>query len=108
MLTKDNIKHMHKRIATVLIAIIGFFTFSNAQQTNFRSHQDLDDGWRFHFGHASDRTKDFNFGIANIFAKSGAARGTAIDPRFNDSGWRQLNLPHDWAVELPFTNSGSF
>ena len=23
-------------------------------------------------------------------------------PGFNDSGWRQLNLPHDWAIEGPF------
>lgn len=99
---------MHRRIFLGLIAIVGCFIFSNAQQTNLRSRQSMDDGWRFHFGHASDRTKDFNFGIANIFAKSGAARGTAIDPRFNDSGWRQLNLPHDWAVELPFVNNSSF
>ncbi|MGZ8538675.1 MAG: sugar-binding domain-containing protein, partial [Flavisolibacter sp.] len=99
---------MHKRIVIGLIAIIGGFFFSNAQQTNVRSRQTLDDGWKFHFGHASDRVKDFNYGIANIFAKSGAARGTAIDPRFNDSGWRSLNLPHDWAVELPFTKVSSF
>jgi beta-galactosidase len=24
---------------------------------------------------------------------------------YNDSGWRLLNLPHDWAVELPFDSS---
>jgi beta-galactosidase len=23
-------------------------------------------------------------------------------PEFNDNGWRQLNLPHDWGVEGPF------
>ena len=22
--------------------------------------------------------------------------------KFDDSKWRTLNLPHDWAVELPF------
>ncbi len=33
---------------------------------------------------------------------------TAIDPKFNDSGWRELSLPHDWAVELPFVNSTNF
>lgn len=25
-----------------------------------------------------------------------------VKPDFDDSGWRQLNLPHDWAVEGPF------
>jgi beta-galactosidase len=23
-------------------------------------------------------------------------------PGFDDSGWRQLNVPHDWAIEGPF------
>ncbi len=27
---------------------------------------------------------------------------TAIQPSFNDSKWRTLNLPHDWSIELPF------
>jgi beta-galactosidase len=26
----------------------------------------------------------------------------AEQPGFNDSGWRQLQLPHDWAIEGPF------
>jgi beta-galactosidase len=33
--------------------------------------------------------------------KGGAAWGAAA-PNFNDSDWRQLDLPHDWIVELPF------
>ncbi len=65
----------------------------------------IDEGWKFHFGNASDPSKDFNYGIATIFSKSGAAPNTAIDPSFNDSSWRTLNLPHDWAVELPFAYS---
>ena len=28
--------------------------------------------------------------------------------QFNDSSWRSLQLPHDWAVELPFVNAASF
>jgi hypothetical protein len=27
-----------------------------------------------------------------------------IDPRFKDDAWRSLDVPHDWAVELPFAN----
>lgn len=68
----------------------------------------LDRGWKFHFGHAGDPSKDFNFGIANLFSKSGKAEGTAVDPGFDDSGWRTLDLPHDWAVELPFVFSRNF
>jgi beta-galactosidase len=73
-----------------------------------RRHINFDDNWKFHLGSASDPAKDFNYSISTIFSKTGAATGTAIDPKFNDSGWRQLQLPHDWAVELPFTNSSNF
>jgi len=68
----------------------------------------FDEGWRFHLGHASDPAKDFNFKIANIFSKSGGAALTAIDPKFKDSAWRNVQLPHDWAVELPFVNVDNF
>ena len=26
---------------------------------------------------------------------------------FNDSGWRTLNVPHDWSIELPFNQSSA-
>ena len=65
----------------------------------------LDFGWRFHFGHASDPAKDFNFGSGRTgnFQKTGnfLSAGTMA---FDDSDWKQVDLPHDWAVELPFTN----
>lgn len=76
---------------------------SNAQ----RQKINFDEGWKFHLGHAADPSKDFNYGLHTIFAKSGGAYGTAVDPRYNDSDWRTLDLPHDWAVELPFVNSKS-
>ena len=67
----------------------------------------LDFGWRFHLGHACDQDKDFGFGLnQRTFSKAGAGVATAaamLD--FDDSGWAQVNLPHDWAVELPFTPS---
>jgi beta-galactosidase len=61
----------------------------------------LDFGWRFHLGHATDPAKDFGF--TGNFQKTGnfvAAGGAAFD----DSEWRQLDLPHDWAIDLPFHN----
>jgi beta-galactosidase len=61
----------------------------------------LDFGWRFHFGHADDPAKDFGF--TGNFQKTGnfVPAGTLA---FDDSQWRTLDLPHDWAVELPFQN----
>lgn len=80
-----------------------FFSISITAQQKIN----LDEDWKFHFGHAANPEKDFNYGIATIFSKSGGAWATAIEPRFNDSTWRTLNLPHDWAVELPFVQSNN-
>lgn len=69
----------------------------------------LDFGWRFALGNANDPDKDFGFGKMNgtgTFAKSGNAGGPT-SPRFDDSAWRKIDLPHDWAVELPFVNQRS-
>jgi beta-galactosidase len=71
-----------------------------------RDHINFDANWRFHLGDAADPSKDFNYRTVGIFVKSGKAAGTAIAPDFNDSTWRTLSLPHDWAVELPFEYSG--
>jgi beta-galactosidase len=63
----------------------------------------FDFGWKFQFGHGSDPARDLGFGYGQgDFAKTGDfkfAKG-----QFDDSKWRSLNLPHDWAVELPFVN----
>jgi beta-galactosidase len=100
---------MRKYFPIIFCFILLFPTAAAMAQTgSLRRHINLDEDWRFHFGHAADPAKDFNYSIATIFSKSGGAAGTAIDPRFKDSGWRKLDLPHDWAVELPFVNSSSF
>jgi beta-galactosidase len=67
----------------------------------------LDFGWRFHLGHANDPAQDFGFGSGGgTFAKSGNII-PAARPNFDDSAWRKLDLPHDWAIELPFENNRS-
>jgi beta-galactosidase len=63
----------------------------------------LDFGWRFAFGHADDPEKDFGFGAdQTTYAKANTWVAKAAEMDFDDSGWRALDLPHDWAVELPF------
>ncbi len=63
----------------------------------------FDFGWKFQFGNGCDPAKDLGFGVnQGDFAKTGDfefAKG-----KFDDSKWRKLNLPHDWAVELPFVD----
>ena len=53
----------------------------------------LDFGWKFHLGN--------EWGIAQNLAKAGTGSGPA-SMSFSDASWRVVNLPHDWAVELPF------
>ena len=68
----------------------------------------LDQGWRFHLGDipitAFIGSQDLSFGppdITNSGSKAGATWGAAAS-KFDDSNWRQLDLPHDWVVELPY------
>ncbi len=61
----------------------------------------FDFGWKFFQGHASDSLRDLDFGKdQGDFAKSGEFKFAT--EKFDESKWRALDLPHDWAVELPF------
>lgn len=74
----------------------------SAERTNF------DADWRFALGHATDPTRDFNHGTRYFsdLAKAGFGDGPAAAD-FDDRTWRRLDLPHDWAVELPFDPRGT-
>ena len=61
----------------------------------------FDFGWKFTFGNGNDPSKDLGFGMGQgDFAKTGDFEFATA--KFDDSKWRSLSLPHDWAVELPF------
>jgi beta-galactosidase len=65
-----------------------------------RERLSLDCGWLFHEG-------DIPFPVISGHqqsydnAKAGTAWGAAA-PGYDDSSWKTVNLPHDWAVEQPF------
>jgi len=63
----------------------------------------LDFGWSFHLGDVCSIEGDQGYGAGEAFAKAGDATGAAR-PDFDDSSWRRLDLPHDWAVELEFVD----
>lgn len=61
----------------------------------------FDYGWKFRFGHGTDPARDLGFGNdQGDFSKTGDFDFS--NAKFDDSKWRVLTLPHDWAVELPF------
>ena len=53
----------------------------------------MDFGWKFHLGN--------DWGIGYSLAKAGEGFGPA-SPDYSDASWRSVDLPHDWAIELPF------
>lgn len=63
----------------------------------------FDFGWKFTLGNADDPTRDLNLGLGQRdFGKQGYLIFSR--PEFDDAEWRAVNLPHDWAVELPFVH----
>lgn len=67
------------RLQKTLFLILPVLLFACILQTNAQD-QNFDKGWLFY----------------NAEAES------AESVKFDDSGWRELNLPHDWAIEGPF------
>ena len=66
-----------------------------------REHLLFDFGWKFCQGNGDDPLRDLGFGMGQgDFAKMGEFEFAT--EKLDDSKWRTLNLPHDWAVELPF------
>ncbi|MGC4101741.1 beta-galactosidase GalA [Ferruginibacter sp.] len=89
-----------KKIISIIILC---FPLVLLAQKPVREKISLDKNWKFHFGDASDTKNDFNYNINYNLSKAGAGKG-CIAANFNDSSWRTLDVPHDWAVEQDFVN----
>lgn len=65
----------------------------------------LDADWRFALGHAQDPIRDFGFGVdQRTYAKAGTTVAVAAMD-FDASEWQPVQLPHDWAIDLPFVDN---
>ena len=89
---------MHPPYATALrflalAAAVFTLDLAAADTRSPREHLSLDANWKFHLGD--------DWPGALRLDKAGASSGPASE-KFNDSAWRSLDLPHDWAIELPF------
>jgi len=82
-------------IVHLLLAAAGLNLFA-APAASPRERLLLDANWKFHPGN--------DWGIAQNLAKAGSGSGPA-GIWFSDANWRTVNLPHDWAVELPFNKT---
>jgi beta-galactosidase len=77
----------------LLAVVVAAFSLPASAAGSPREHLSLDNHWKFHLG---DDWPD-----ALSLAKADTSGGPAAE-KFNDASWRTLNLPHDWAIELPF------
>ncbi|WP_284615021.1 glycoside hydrolase family 2 TIM barrel-domain containing protein [Aquabacterium humicola] len=83
-------------IAVLLLAAAGP---AGAAGAAGRERLSLDAGWLFHRGDVPAQPVK-GHGASYHQAKAGGAVGAGA-PDFDDSGWRRLDLPHDWAIENP-------
>ena len=95
---------MKVRSIAVILLIFSFCAPVVAQERLF------DDGWKFAFGDASSPEKDFGRGTEyfNYLTKAASIHNQgpyAVD--FDDSAWKDVQLPHDWVVDLPFSPEAS-
>ena len=72
---------MNKIFRFLFAAVSALMMLSGCAQEKVRVREDFNDGWRFHLGDVTE----------------------AYAADYDDSGWRELELPHDWAVEGDFS-----
>ena len=70
----------------------------------------LDKGWKFAMGHATDTKKDFGCGTEyfNYLTKANSIHNEGpYSQKFDDSGWQDVLIPHDWVSTLPYAKEAS-
>jgi beta-galactosidase len=87
-------------LRTLAAALVVGFLATGAAFAGTRERLSLDAGWLFHLGDVAPPAVK-GHGMSYGSAKAGNAGGAAATD-YDDSGWRRLDLPHDWAVEGPF------
>ena len=89
-------------ICALVVILTAFSGLSGpaAADDSSREMLSLDQGWRFHLGDIPMPVLITHNETYNS-AKAGKAWAAAA-PEYKDASWRQLDLPHDWAVEGPF------
>jgi beta-galactosidase len=102
MLLKNNYDFIMYKKSFLFGVLLLCFSLANAQKKiNF------DEDWKFHFGNSANPDKDFDYGNTLLFHKSNVFDTTIINPRFVDTAWTKVSVPHDWVVELPFVKSAT-
>jgi len=84
----------------LLLACAALFATMQGARAAEPERLSLDAGWRFLLGDVALPTIK-GHGASYRSAQAGEAQGPA-NADYDDSGWRHVDLPHDWVVEGPF------
>ena len=97
-----------KRLILICAALLVVLLPSQGQSVRERIL--FDEDWQFAFGNASSPEKDFGCGTEyfNYLTKAASIHNAGpYSMKFDASGWKKVNLPHDWVVDLPFEAKAS-
>ena len=71
----------------------------------------INNDWTFAMGNATSKELDYTHGTEYFTyickAQSSNHSHAPIMPEFDDSSWQKVSLPHDWAVDLPYSPEAS-
>jgi beta-galactosidase len=98
-------------LAIVGAALFAPVIFATPTETSPRERLSLNENWRFaRFGLQADGSRVAEPGAPIASTEEQTTNVSTAETRaprpsnasFDDSQWRQLNVPHDWAIEGPF------
>ena len=101
---------MMKKLKAMILATTGCLLMSVAQTQSVRESIRLDKGWKFKLGHAADPQKDFGCGTEyfNYLTKANSIHNEGpYAQKFDDAGWEEVQVPHDWVATLPYAPEAS-
>lgn len=105
---------MEMRINKLFIFLLTVIFTATTLQVSWAERVNFDSGWKFAFGNASSYEKDFGRGTEyfNYLTKAASIHNEGpYSPNFDSSKWPNewidVELPHDWVVDLPFDSLAS-
>ena len=102
-----------KQVFATLICALCIVQSSFAAETGGEKFRGvvINNDWTFAMGNAASKELDYTHGTEYFTyickAQSSNHSHAPIMPEFDDSSWQKVSLPHDWAVDLPYSPEAS-
>lgn len=102
-----------KQVFATLICALCIVRYSFAAETGEEKFGGvvINNDWTFAMGNAASKELDYTHGTEYFTyickAQSSNHSHAPIMPEFDDSSWQKVSLPHDWAVDLPYSPEAS-